>query len=199
MRIKHVHFGVAAAIVLALIAIGGTLALLSASLSPTRNVFSIGKASLTILEQGEDPLGAPWGVDTKQICLENDGRVDGVVRAMVVPQVMARQGVAMASMAQMSEPVQAQMVLGDITLHFAEDWQENWFYNDGYFYYRKVLKPGQETALLLCGVTLTDEEATLALTGKKVEIQILSDLLQARGGAAQSAWGVTVVEGEVSP
>ena len=47
---------------------------------------------------------------------------------------------------------------GSVVLkHFDKDWETNWYFADGYFYYKTALKKGQTTPTLLEGVTLCDD------------------------------------------
>lgn len=141
------------------------------------------------------------GANTKPVKLRNTGGANGaniVVRALFVP-VLETDGTGKpCEFAAMSEPVDNVMTLGDVKLHFSSDWASHWFFKNGMFYYKSVLRPGDSTTQLLAGVTLTDQNLTFKYSN--LQIKVLADALQAEGGAAQEAWNVQVsTSGTVSP
>lgn len=179
--------------------IGATIAFQHAITVTATNPFTLGEVTVTIKEEFD-------GWDTKKIYLTNDkteNSVPGVVRAMIIPVLKDTQsgnGLG-GSLEALSEPVNNEMVVGDFTFYFASDWYANWFYKDGYFYYRKVLEPGETTTQLLDKVALTEDtpEKQSEYAGITVEVEVLADILQAEGGAAADAWGVIVNGNTVSP
>lgn len=183
----------------AVVLVGGTLAFLHVITVTATNPFTFGNASITIEEEFDN-----W--DMKKVFLTNDDleeNVPGVVRAMIVPVLKdATTGDGLGGTLQaLSEPVDNKMVVGDFTFQFASDWASNWFYQDGYFYYRKVLEPGETSTQLLQKVTLTNDtqEKRKEYENVTVEVEVLADILQAEGGAAAEAWGITVSGSAVSP
>lgn len=182
-----------------------TLMYLTAVTNTETNAFSIGTAGVVVDEPDIDPDEVEWTTTSKPVYLRNTGNVDGVVRAMIVPVMKDDEGnVLSGNLGNIEEaPTGTELVLGDITLHFADDWADNWFFQDGYFYYRKVLEAGDSTTKLLAGVTLTDEEKGLtevsAADSVTVTIEVFADILQTEGSAL-AEWGVTVDEnGAVTP
>lgn len=190
---------------LALAALAGTTLMYLTRLTPEKtNAFSVGDTSVEIVEPGVDPGNVPWGANAKPVQLKSPGSADnvpGVVRAMIVPVLTEKSTgkVLSGNLGALGAPSGNTLVLGDITLHFAADWNTNWFYKDGYFYYRKVLSPGETTPLLLTGVTLSAGVSAEEYKNISVKIDVLADILQASGTAAADEWGVTVNGSNVTP
>lgn len=177
--------------------IASTVMYFSDLTNPIINAFAMGNIQVEIEEPDVDPGSVPWGADTKPVQLKNpENSVPGVVRARLMPPaVYDSQGNQIAvGMGALQAPSGTTLVMGDFTLHFASDWQSNWFYKDGWFYYNKVLKPGETTAKLLAGVTLTDSGKAEAYKGYTVKVDVLADILQTEGDAPSTEWGVTVSE-----
>lgn len=179
--------------------IGTTLAFLHVITATATNPFTLGDTAITIDEEFE-------GWDMKKVYLTNEPTeksVPGVVRAMIIPilkDMETGNGLG-GTLEALSEPVDNKMVIGDFTFYFADDWATNWFYKEGYFYYREVLNPGETTAQLLEKVSLTENtiEKCREYDGITIEVEVLADILQAENGAAADAWGIIVSGTTVSP
>lgn len=184
---------------LSVLLIGTTLAFLHVITASATNPFTLGDVTVTIEEEFE-------GWDLKKVYLKNElteKSVPGVARAMIVPvlkDTATGDGLG-GSLEALSEPVGNEMVVGDFTFYFADGWETSWFYKDGYFYYRQVLEPGETTTQLLEKVALTEDtpEKRSEYEGITVEVEVLADILQAEGGAAAAAWGISVSHNTVSP
>lgn len=192
----------AGTIVLTLLAaMGVTAALLNTRTETVDNAFNFGQTKVTVVEN-ED-----YDWNKKEVRLTAASGADyvpGVVRAMIVPYVLDSSGnYISADLGDMPETITGNtVVLGDITLELAGDWSTNWFYKEGYFYYQKVLKPGQTTELLLNKVSLTDSDTAdmgEKYADTKIKIEVMAGILQAEGGAPEAEWGVTVTGNTVSP
>lgn len=185
------------------LAIVGTVMYLTTQTVELTNAFTVGKNTIQIVEPDINPDAVEWGSEMKPVKLRNPGEADnapGVVRAMLIPYLTdADTGDRLGGdLGGLTEPVGNTMALGDVTFHFANDWSNNWFYMDGFFYYRKVLSPGEETTKLLTGVTLSDAKAG-EYTDKRVKIDVMADILQTEGDAPSTEWGVTVSGDSVLP
>ena len=186
-----------------ILVIGGTVMFMTTRTATAVNTFSIGKNRINIIEEGIDPDAVEWGATTKPVKLRNPTGADmteGVVRAMLVPYLSDAIGGGRigGNLGAIGAPSGNQLVMGDLTFHFVAGWGTNWFYKDGFFYYRKVLQPGETTEQLLAGVTLA--------SGKESEykdiiarVDVLADIIQTAGNAPTVEWGVTVSNGVVSP
>jgi hypothetical protein len=176
-------------------AVGGSYAYMMLNTPTAANNFTVGIPDVTIVEPSVTPSAVPWGASTKPVYLSIPAdSIGGVVRAMIIPVLTDASGnVVSTPTGQLSEPVADAIVMGDITLHFASDWETNWLYRDGYFYYRTVLSTGETTTRLLSGVTLTSNTPEMIAKYQNivVEITVLSDVLQSNQDALAN-WGVTV-------
>ncbi len=71
---------------------------------------------------------------------------------------------------------------------------ENWFEQDGYYYYKLPVQPGDTSGNLL-GTSITLRKYTDADGGKQV-IEVISESIQSvPDDAVEKAWGVTVENG----
>lgn len=189
----------ASAVILTLIvAIGVTFALLNTLTGAVDNELKFGQTKVTVDETFDG-----WNAkEVKLTAASGNDYVPGVVRAMIVPYVLDGSGnYIFVDLEAMSAPVGNEMVLGDFTLELDTNWSANWFYKDGYFYFRKVLNPGDTTALLLTKVSLTNN--TTAIREKyadaDIKVEVMAGILQAEGGAPAAEWGVTVTDSTVTP
>lgn len=177
-------------------AMGGTYAYLMANTTPVANDFTFAMPAVTINEPSVDPAHVAWGATSKPVSLSIPANtIGGAVRASIIPMLKDAAGNMIAvPTGPMTAPSAANtIIMGDITLHFASDWSTNWFFRDGFFYYREALGTGQTTALLLEGVTLTTNtpEMITKYQAIVVDIEVMADVLQA-DQSALSNWGITI-------
>ena len=161
------------------------------------NAISIGRADITIQEPGVNQSAVQWSSSAKPVQVRLDSGQDQVksfIRVMIVPVMKDGDGLRSGPLASMSAPSGQVMRMGNIDLYFVSGWSGNWFYRDGFFYYRSAVNPGDTTARLLSGATMKDGDAINALDfqDKSVTITVIAESIQAAGGAAADAWGVTV-------
>lgn len=183
-------------IVLAAATLGGTYAYLMANTEPAVNDFTFGIPKVTVVEPLIDPASVQWGATSKPVYLSiPSGAIGGAVRAAIIPMFKDTEGnIIAASSVPITEPTTSNtVVMGDITLHFIDEWETHWLYKDGFFYYRKALNTEQKTTQLLAGVTLTSNtpEMTAKYQNIVVEIEVMADVLQA-DQAALTNWGITI-------
>lgn len=78
--------------------------------------------------------------------------------------------------------------MGDVTFTLADDWADNWIFNpnDGYFYYKKIVEPGESTELLLKTVSISKD---VLQDGVNLQVDVLSDAIQTVGGALDGEYG----------
>ena len=79
-----------------------------------------------------------------------------------------------------------------LKLWIASDWADHWVYNNGAFYYNKVINKGEETPVLLTGVTLQDSVNKSDYASFKVKV--VADALQVTPKAALDDWGIKVTD-----
>ena len=164
---------------------------------PVENLFTFSRTeilSIKIVEENVDSGAVPWGADTKPVAIENVdnsneyGEADAVVRAMLVPVVYDGEGnVADAESGDIMTPPQGNVwQLGHLTVYMDENWTDNWFFSGGFFYYNRVLAPGEVTPLLIKGATLSGGDYNV----NEFTIEILADGLSV--GGAIEYWGIVV-------
>lgn len=182
---------------LGLLLVGGTFAMLTAIVAPRLNAFGFGNTTETIEEEFD-------GWNYKRVALkieDKEENVPSVVRAMIIPVLKNRenleQGTSGALIAMPDPTGRVSVSMGGISFEFTADWEDAWFYKDGYFYYKKVLNPGEQTPYLLQRVTSSNPEIIEIDKYSTVTVEVLSDALQASGGAPEEAWGVYVKDGKV--
>lgn len=185
-----------AALVASIVLVAVTLAWLSTTTNEEVNAFGAGTTDINVVEPNvPDKENVPWGADSKNVKIsmeENETNNPAVVRVLIVPVLKDTSGnILEGKFAQFSEPTGTEMVLGDFTFHFDASWSSNWMYKDGFFYYRKVLNPGEETPYLLKGVTLTDASKAADYVDKKVHIEVYASAVQTQ---AADDWGLKVDE-----
>jgi len=175
-----------------------TSALLTARTGSLVNPLAIGNTGVTVDETLDGWLA-------KQVRLRiptGPAYVDSIVRAMIVPYIYDGGGKLIVSdLGTMAAPAGGQMALGDVILEFDSAWAANWFYKDGFFYYRTVLEPAggkNQTAPLLSKVSLAPAALTKYGGDAQVKVEVIADALQAEG-QSWLEWGVTVSGSTVLP
>lgn len=129
----------------------------------------------------------------KQVEIKNTGDVDTYVRVMLIPGWEGqRNGGCRRELAFGTAPYQTdgqKLQMGDVTLLLADDWADRWLYDEatGYFYCKTRVSPGTTTGLLLERVTIAEGKATEA-AWDNLEVQVISESIQAEGGALAEAW-----------
>lgn len=147
------------------LAVGTTFALLKANTEPVTNTFTAAKSDIKI---DEDVTGG----QKKSIIVQNTGTAVSYVRVKLVMNWLDESGNVSA------EPVN---ITPSIT--------DNWFEQDGIYYYKMpVAAKGETTNLLQTPIT----QGT-APEGYHLEVTVLAESIQAAPSAAvEGAWKVTV-------
>ncbi len=147
---------------------------------------------IEVNEEGIDSRNVSWGTSTKPLTIRNlynVGAVPAFVRVIIVPSFKIDGYDTENGLGELTKPVDNKLTFETVTLHFASDWEESWFFNhkDGYFYYKTILKPGQETPPLLFGVTKNVSN----LGDMELDIEISADGVEAtRQHLQYTAWPV---------
>ena len=137
------------------------------------NTFTIGNVGIVLTEPKWDTEGAAEAIDmypgeavAKDPTVTNDGKNPAFVRVKVTG-------------------------LTENNLRYRTDYQldklgDNWEYNaaDGYFYYTKVLQPGESTDALFDQIYLW-EGVENDMTGAERHVEVTAEAIQAQGAAAQ--------------
>lgn len=188
------------AIVIALSVAGSTMAYMTSSDSQT-NDFSAGTLQTDIIENGSSTPSTSnvipaHGVEAKkQVMVENVANTSGIdayIRVALIPSWVVGGNTQMgdlrmpATAAAITKGNNIDLGTGDrsVTLYLHENWSKYWIYKDGYFYYKKVVPSGGQTASdgkdqgLLQRVILGDKDYW-----SQFNLEVLSDSVQAGGNA----------------
>lgn len=148
------------------LAVGGTLAWLTAQTDPVVNTFTAGTGGTNIEEEVTE-------TEKKSVIVENKGNVDMYVRVKFVINRIDEQGNVLGS--------------ADVTPQLTSDWQ---LFNDGCYYYKGILGAGKQTQNILdASITLKDQDGNL------YEVNVMAQTIQVGGGAVEDAWGMTYAGG----
>jgi len=72
--------------------------------------------------------------------------------------------------------------MNGISFHLVDGWENDWEYGeDGYFYYKKVLEPGEKTSPLLEKVTMEKSYKQTLAAGTWLRVTVSADAIQADG------------------
>ena len=210
-RIKRTTLMSLVSILIVLIMVGTTMSMLNTKTETITNKFAFGQAKINIIEN-------TYNWSSKQVKLQvplpaaGETIVPGVARVMFVPYIMngTESEYVQSDLGAMTAPVGNKVTMGDIVLELSSTWSNDWFYKDGFFYYKKVLYPEagkNETPVLLTKVSFAGNAADMKTkyNGKQVNVEVMADILQAEGSAPDTGkvliteWGVHVNNGTVTP
>jgi predicted ribosomally synthesized peptide with SipW-like signal peptide len=189
----------ASAAILTVAAVGTTLAYFTAKTDAQQNQFTPGVVDIAVVEPNGSNLTIDSSHSADQVVsitnVQHDSSVPVYVRAKLIPIVRW----ADESKGGSGDPV---TVLADgvtppesgISVSYTID-TAGWtaLQSDGFYYYKKVLKPGANTSKLLNGVKVYGLPSD-----KKLEIQVIADSIQTVAGAEKSAWGKSFNKGSWS-
>lgn len=114
---------------------------------PVTNLFSTGKANIYLDETFDvDDKWVPGEEKQKEVTFGNNGDVDVVIRAKFKPEITLKDGTKVADI----------NILNGFTLNYASSFASEWEkHDDGWYYYKKVLKPNEKTSQTLVSVTIS--------------------------------------------
>lgn len=142
------------------LAVGGTLAWLTAKTAPVVNTFTAGTGGTNIEEQVTE-------TEKTSVIVENEGNVDMYVRVKFVINRIDEQGNVLGS--------------ADVTPQLTNDWE----LINGCYYYKGILGAGAKTENILAKpITLKDA------AGNLYEVNVMAQTIQVGGGAVEAAWGM---------
>jgi len=174
---------------------GFTLAYLADVSDTKTNAFYPGVLTVSIVENSEltgdrnviEPDGKSADKQVQVQNINNPHEIDCYIRVMLVPVFRTEQGSLAGDIAlnPVTNNITATAPTGQTaTLNLASGWQTNWIYDNGHFYHKNIVKPGQLTAVLLDSVSVSDESLW-----DSFYLEVLSDAVQTDGDAAQTSWG----------
>ena len=163
------------AALIAAIAVGGTVAWLSAKTSPTVNTFTPSHVSCSVEESFD-------GKTKSSVNVLNTGDTDAYIRVKLVSYRVNEQGQHIGGTADIPEFTPG----------------ENWVKNGGYYYYTLPVKPNDKPAAdLIESITLTDSYNDP--DGGRQVIEVMAEAIQSGPEkAVGEAWGVSVSQGSVT-
>ena len=168
------------------VAVSGTLAYFMATTLSIRNDFLPARLNVVIHEEFQQTAGS---YVKSNVTVENavvpKATSHAFIRVKLVPTWRDENGnVAGVPPVELAAPPAG--ITADINPDLAFD------YVDGYYYYKEILDPGEQTSPLIR--TLTVDYSALAGTpyeGLTFELSVLAEGLDAAAGAPEAAWGVT--------
>ena len=187
MKKRSVMIGSMLLLVVLLIG-GGTFAWFTASADPVVNEFTAGTVDISIHDIFEGaPRVNPGDCYSKIIYVENTGTKKAYIRIKADTLWTARSGV---NSSDLSDEVICYGINNPIDF-FCWNLVPGWTYEDGYFYYNKVVDAGCFTApLLKCNRVCFAQSMGNEYQGAKLDITINADAIQGTHNAVGIEWGV---------
>lgn len=165
-----------ATVLLLALAIGGTVAWLTAGDTPITNTFNPSQVTCEVKEEFNGTTGVKSNVN-----VTNTGNIDAYIRVKLVTYRTNAQG----------QHIGGTATLPPFTLG------ENWVKYGDYYYYTKPVAPGQQPATALAAsiqLTASYPDAD----GGKQAIDVMAEAIQSvPDEAVGQAWGVRITEGSV--
>ena len=162
---------------LAVFAVNGIYAYLISKTETHSNTIVPATVSCTVEENFENGI-------KQDVKVRNTGNVNAFIRAAVVATFVSQEGKVLSTAPQ-------ENVDYNITFN-TQDWKKG---SDGFWYHSEAVVPDGVTSVLIQSAT-----AQSAPDGYKLNIQIIATSIQSDPQTAvQSAWGVNVDNGKISP
>lgn len=202
---KKIMILLSAILVVVLGVSGITFALLNAQSQVKSNEFHPGVLTARIVENGEEadheeeltPDGDQALKEVQVLNVNNPHEVDAYIRVMLVPTFRTSEGSLAGNISLQPNGNQITITApngGEVILRLQSQWNTYWIFDNGAFYHREIVAPGETTAILLEGVEVSDSQLW-----NTFQLEVLADAVQAESGAAENAWGVTITDnGELS-
>ena len=162
---KKVVLLLAAAMLILVCGVGGTLAYLVTQAGPVENEFTPGKVTSAVNEDFN-------GTTKKDVTIKNTGNVSAYIRAAIVVTWKDAQGNTLPE-----APGADDYAIGINT--------SDWTQNGGYYYYNAAVPAGGSTANLINSCT----QAKTYEDGRKLCVEIIGSAIQSEGMGATSAQG----------
>lgn len=206
MKTKKILALLASALLLICLVVGGaTLAALYSKTNEKQNVFTTANPSVDIEENSSgtpdssNDIPVENGIAAKQVKIQNTGDISLFVRVMLIPGWKQAGDTAAAGDVNFGnkpffDPADStKLVMGDVTLQLAANWETYWFYDESanYFYHRTDVPAGDSTALLLEAVKPTEGTDVSEEFWDALQVEVITDTIQSEGNAAADAWGKT--------
>lgn len=155
------------------LAVGGTVAWLTANATPVENTFTPSKVDCRVDESFDSTTGVKSNVN-----VTNTGDTEAYIRVKLVTYRVNAQGQHIGGTATIP------------TFTLGTGWVEH----DGYYYYTKPVAAGAAPAADLIDSITLEDEYTDADGGKQV-VEVMAEAIQSQPATAvEDSWGVTVVQ-----
>lgn len=153
------------------LAVGGTVAWLTANATPVKNTFTPSHVACSVTEEFDSTTGVKSNVN-----VTNTGDTEAYIRVKLVTYRVNEQGQHIGGTAEIP----------------AFEPGAGWKVYNGYYYYTSPVEPGEKPATnLIDSITLTGsyEDAD----GGKQVVEVMAEAIQSQpANAVNEAWGVTV-------
>lgn len=168
-----------------------------------KNNFVPAQISVSVIENGEEvsstnEIPLKNGFAEKKVQIKNSGTgsnsADEYVRVCIFPKFVNSSDEDIEIFIPYTIPkmvIGYNFTIGDVTFTLNNRWRESWDYNynDGYFYYKDILSPGETTPNLLASVSInTDKLNSYSDMGALLRVSVLVDAIQTVGGAVEARW-----------
>lgn len=151
------------------LAVGGTVAWLTANATPVENTFTPSKVACSVTEEFD-------GTTKSNVNVTNTGDTEAYIRVKLVTYRVNANG---------------DHIGGTATIPTFEP-GAGWKVYNGYYYYTSPVKPGEKPAADLIDSITLEDEYTDADGGKQV-VEVMAEAIQSQPATAvEDSWGVTV-------
>ena len=157
------------------LAVGGTVAWLTANATPVKNTFTPSKVACRVTENFD-------GTTKSNVNVKNTGDTEAYIRVKLVTYRVNEQ----------VQHIGGTATIPTFTLG------TGWVEHDGYYYYTSPVAAGKAPAADLIDSITLEDEYTDADGGKQV-VEVMAEAIQSQPPAAvKEAWGVSISEGSVT-
>ncbi|GAA0070422.1 BsaA family SipW-dependent biofilm matrix protein [Clostridium sardiniense] len=156
-----------------------------------KNKFTIGSISTEINENFDKDSAKDVSRNEeikKVVSIKNTGKNPVIVRVIINPQwdeEKDENGKVTKLTTSASNQVQ---------LNFSNTWKEDWIKdNDGYYYYNKILNPGESTSDLLKSISLKNnisQEDIESFKNRNFSVNVSSEAIQVNKEALRKEWNI---------
>lgn len=160
MKSQKPHILLVAVALIAALTVGGTIAWLAVSTNAVENTFQASHVTSEVSETFD-------GNVKTNVSIKNTGDIDAYIRVALVPTWQDDSGNAVALPASLDD-----LAFTGLT---GSDWFQG---SDGYYYCKEPIAPNDDTGYLFT------KAAVKTANGYHMDLQILCDAIQAKGGTA---------------
>lgn len=181
-------FALVSVLVLVFAAVGVTVAYLQTQTEPLENEFTPAKVSCDVKETFD-------GNVKSNVTIQNTGDTDAFIRVAIVANWVRTDD---NDNSKVTSVYAQQPVLDvDYTLTLADDFDQNWLQDgNGFYYYKKAVKPDGSTAVLIKECKPIEGKAPAGYT---LAVEIVASAIQASPETvAEKYWHIRVENGEIT-